>query len=180
MNTVLLLIDLQYDYFLGGANPLSGADEAVNAAAYVLNLFRNKGLPVIHVRHLSTRGDSTFFIPGTKGAEIHEAVFPLDDEVVVEKHFPNSFFQTGLLETLRVIGADRIVVCGMMTHMCVDATVRAAKDHGFSVTLIADACATKDLFFAGQAASAVQVQTSFLAALNYFYADVVASSSLLA
>jgi nicotinamidase-related amidase len=136
--------------------------------------FRARELPVIHIRHLSTRPPgSTFFIPGTRGAEIHENVAPVAGEKVIEKNFPNSFRDTDLLNHLRSEGITDLVVCGMMTHMCVDATLRAAKDFGFSCTLIGDACATRQLEIGGNTVAAVDVQTAFLAALNYFYATVV-------
>ncbi len=115
---------------------------------------------------------STFFIPGTLGAEIHDNVAPATGEKVIEKNFPNSFRDTDLLDYLRSEGITDLVVCGMMTQMCVDATVRAAKDFGFSCTVIGDACATKDLEIGGRTVSAADVQTAFLAALNYFYATV--------
>jgi nicotinamidase-related amidase len=134
--------------------------------------FRNETLPVIHVQHLATRPTATFFLPGTKGAQIHNSVKPLDTEKVIVKHYPNSFRETELLEYLTKNDITDLVICGMMTHMCIDATVRAAKDFGFSITIPGDACATKDLDVNGQIVRADQVQTSFLAALNYFYASV--------
>ena len=178
--TALLLIDIQNDYFEGGANPLAGSLEASVNAGKVLQYFRKKNLSVVHVQHLSTRPGSTFFIPDTKGAEIHSNVQPEDNEKVIIKHFPNSFRDTELLAFLQLKGVANLVVCGMMTHMCVDASVRAAKDMGFTCTLISDACATKNLEILGQKVLAKDVHNSFLAALNYFYANVVATSEFLA
>ncbi len=172
MKTALILIDIQNDYFEGGANPLVGSLEASLRARALLEDFRARALPVVHVRHLSTRPGSTFFIPGTPGAEIHANVAPVAGEKVIEKNFPNSFRDTDLLDHLHSEGITDLVICGMMTHMCVDATVRAAKDFGFSCTLIGDACATKDLEIGGRSVAAADVQTAFLAALNYFYATV--------
>ena len=172
MGKALIVIDIQNDYFDGGANPLVGSLEASLRAKTLLEDFRARSLPVVHIRHLSTRPGSTFFIPGTRGAEIHKNVAPVAGEKVIEKNFPNSFRDTDLLDHLRSEGITDLVVCGMMTHMCVDATVRAAKDFGFSCTLIGDACATKDLEVGGRSVAAAEVQTAFLAAMNYFYATV--------
>lgn len=177
--TALLLIDIQNDYFDEGANPLVGSLEASLNARKILDSFRNKNLPVIHIQHLSSRPGSTFFLPGTTGAEIHSNVAPLANETVIVKHFPNSFRETDLFTCLSGNNIDNIVVCGMMTHMCVDASVRAAKDLGFNCTLIADACATKNLTFNNQVIEANQVHHSFLAALNYFYATVLNTSMFL-
>ena len=172
MNRALILIDIQNDYFENGANPLVGSLTASENAAKILKQFRDQKLPIIHVQHLATRAEATFFAPGTVGAEIHHNVKPLPHELVIEKHFPNSFRETGLLVHLKSLGIEELVICGMMTHMCVDATTRAAKDFGFDCTLIGDACATKALEIDGKEVTADAVHYSFLAALNYFYAKV--------
>jgi nicotinamidase-related amidase len=170
--TALLIIDVQQDYFEGGANPLVGSVEASLNAKALLKHFRDKSLPVIHVQHFSTRAGSTFFIPNTKGVEIHENVRPLAGEKVVVKNYPNSFRETDLLDHLKLNNITDLVICGMITHMCVDSTTRAAKDLGFTCTVIGDACATKDLEIGGKVVAASEVQKSFLAALNYFYSTV--------
>ena len=133
---------------------------------------------MIHVRHLSVRPGSTFFLPGTKGAEIHRSVSPREVETVIEKNFPNSFRGTKLEQTLKDSGVKNLVVAGMMTHMCVDATVRHAADLGYKITLLGDACATRAQSYAGEQVPARQVHAAFLAALNGFYAKVVPSHEL--
>jgi nicotinamidase-related amidase len=168
MDTALLLIDLQNDYFPGGKNPLVGSLEAIEQAQRLLQAFRQNVLPVIHIQHLSTRPGASFFIPGTPGAEIHAGVEPLPGETVIQKQTPNSFRETPLLDYLQHLEITRLVVCGMMTHMCVDAGVRAAYDLGFEPWLASDACATKDLAFGEQKATAAQVQAAFLAALTAY------------
>jgi nicotinamidase-related amidase len=177
-DTALLIIDIQNDYFPGGAMELEGADAAAVKAGKVIRQFRDKGIPVIHVRHLSVRPGSTFFLPGTRGAEIHDAVTPLAGERVIEKNFPNSFRGTKLEQTLKEAGVKNLVVAGMMTHMCVDATVRHAADLGYKITLLGDACATRAQSYAGEQVPARQVHAAFLAALNGFYAKVVPSHEL--
>jgi nicotinamidase-related amidase len=177
-DTALLIIDLQNDYFPGGTMELEGADQAAQRARSVLQKFRHEKNPVIHVRHLSVRPGATFFIPGTKGAEIHASVTPLAGETVVEKNFPNSFRATSLQSVLEEKGVKNLVVAGMMTHMCVDATVRHAADAGYKITLLGDACATRQLNFGGEAVPARQVHAAFLAALNGLYAKVVKTDEL--
>ena len=177
-DTALLIIDIQNDYFPGGAMELEGADAAGAKAGAALEKFRKNGNPVIHVRHLSVRPGSTFFLPGTKGAEIHPSVSPRGVETVIEKNFPNSFRGTRLEQTLKDSGVKNLVVAGMMTHMCVDATVRHAADLGYKITLLGDACATRAQSYAGEQVPARQVHAAFLAALNGFYAKVVPSHEL--
>ena len=177
-DTALLVIDIQNDYFPGGAMELEGADAAGAKAAEAIRSFRDKNLPVIHVRHLSVRPGSTFFLPGTKGAETHSLVAPKGGEAVVEKNFPNSFRNTALDQLLRDSGVKNLVVAGMMTHMCVDASVRHAADLGFKITLLGDACATRAQSYAGEKVPAKQVHAAFLAALNGFYAKVIPTHEL--
>jgi nicotinamidase-related amidase len=173
----LLLIDLQRDYFPGGRHPLVDPDAAAGAAASVLAAHRQRGGAVVHVRHESERG---FLEAGTPGAEIDARVAPSEGEAVVVKRAPNAFVDTALDELLRSVGGTRLVVAGMMTSMCVDATVRAAADLGYDVTVVADACAAPDLEFGGVRVPGASVHAAFLAALGSAYARVVPSSELLA
>jgi nicotinamidase-related amidase len=174
----LLIIDIQNDYFPGGKAELAGSLEAAKNAATVLRRFRERDLPVIHVQHINIRAGAAFFLPDTDGAQIHSSVRPLDGERLVVKHTPNSFFKTDLLDIIKDLGTTETVVCGMMTHMCVDTTVRAAKDYGLTVTLPHDACATKDLVFRNRTVSAAWVQAAFMAALSGIFADVIATEEL--
>ena len=174
----LLIIDIQNDYFPAGTMELEGAEAAGAKAGAALKNFRGKKLPVIHVRHLSVRPGATFFLPGTQGAEIHPSVKPVDGELVIEKNFPNSFRNTSLREALERLQTKDLVVAGMMTHMCVDASVRHAADLGYKITLLADACATRAQSFGGETVPARQVHAAFLAALNGFYAKVVTAHEL--
>jgi nicotinamidase-related amidase len=177
-DTALLIIDIQNDYFPGGAMELEGADAAGARAGAALKRFRSDRLPIIHVRHLSTRPGSTFFLPATKGADIHSSVTPEKGETVIEKNFPNSFRATGLKESLEKEQIKHLVVAGMMTHMCVDASVRHAADLGYKITLLGDACATRAQKIAGETVPARHVHLAFLAALNGFYAKVIDSHEL--
>ena len=175
----LLLIDIQNDYFPGGAmelvNPLGALDNAEKLLAH----FRKQNLLVIHVQHVNMREGATFFLPNTEGAKIHKKLTPQADEDLVIKHAPSSFFQTNLLEILKEKQIDQLIVAGMMTHMCIDTTVRAAKDYGLEITVAEDACATKDLVFDGEVLPAATVQKVFMAGLNGMFAKVVKTKKLL-
>ena len=179
MSTALLLIDLQNDYFPGGKMELEGSLEASLHAQEILAFFRDRGLPVVHIQHVSTRPGAAFFLPDTEGVKIHRNVEPLPGEMVFQKNYPNSFRDTPLLDHLREKQADQVVVCGMMTHMCVDATVRAAFDYGLQVTVVHDACATRTLTFGDQTIPAAQVHGAFLAALGFIYAQIITAADFL-
>jgi len=179
MKKALIIIDIQNDYFDKGAMTLVGSDKASDNAKLLLNRFRADSLTIVHIQHIATSPTATFFLPKTKGAEIHDNVKPSEQEKVIVKHYPNSFRGTELLDYLKGKNITDLVICGMMTHMCVDATVRAAKDFGFNIILIGDACATKDQEIYGQMVKAEEVQKSFLSALNYFYATVITTQQYL-
>jgi nicotinamidase-related amidase len=174
----LLIIDIQNDYFPGGAHPLVEPEAAAANAARVLGAFRDAGEPVFHVQHVWDAPEATFMRPGTDGVEIHASVAPDGDETVIRKATPNSFAGTGLERELRGHGIDELVVAGMMSSMCVDATVRAAVDLGFTATVVHDACAAPDLEFGGQAIPGATVHGAFMAALGDGYATLTAAADL--
>ncbi len=141
VNEALILIDIQNDYFPGGAHPLKGMAKAAKKAAALADEFRQAAKPVIHVRHVSLRPGASFFRPDTAGAEIHPTVSPKDGEAVFVKHYPNSFRETGLHEYLSSLGVGKLHVAGAMTNMCVDTSTRAAFDLGYAVVVHAACCA---------------------------------------
>jgi len=179
MNTALMLIDIQNDYFPGGSMELEGSIEASLNAKKVLSFFREKTMPVVHIQHFSVRPGSTFFLPNTDGVNIHPNVSPMPEESVIEKNYPNSFRDTLLSEYLSKGQISHIVIAGMMTHLCVDATTRAAFDYGFQCTLLHDACATRNLVFEDKPIPAQQVHYAFLSALNGVYAKVISTEAFL-
>ncbi len=179
MRTALLVIDVQNDYFPGGTMEVPGSTAAAQRVAELLSAARTARWPVVHLQHLSIRPGATFFVPGTPGADIHDLARPAPGEPVLQKHFPNGFRQTPLLDELRKVGADRLVICGMMTQMCVDATTRAAFDLGLRCELAADACAARPMSFGGREVAADDVHAAFVAALGSVYARAAATRDLL-
>lgn len=160
-NEALLLIDIQDVYFNPGPYLLHEPEAAAKKAAVLLKKFREEGKTVIHVKHAFKN------FP-----EINEIVKPVDGEKIIFKKHPSSFFGTDLQEYLVSKNIGKLVVAGMMSHMCVDTTVRACQDYGYEVTLIEDACTTKDLTFKGETIPAKTVHASFMAAMNGMFANV--------
>lgn len=173
--TALLIIDIQNDYFSGGRMELVGADKALHNAKKLLDCARTANLPVIFMHHVAEQEGAAFFLPNTQGVELHKELVPRENEVVMKKHFPNSFRETGLDELLQVKNISQLLICGMMSHMCVDATTRAAFDKGYDCVLAHDACATRDLQFFGKTIAAEDVHGAFMAALGARYAQVATS-----
>ena len=179
MKTALLVIDIQKDYFPGGKYPLVNPLEAAQRAYMILQCFRESGNHHVHIQHISLEPDAMFFISGDRGTDIHDSVAHFEGEPIVYKHEPNSFLNTNLLELLRSWEIERVVITGMMTHMCVDATARAASDLGFQVIIAEDACATRDLKYGDTTIPAEQVHKAFLAALTW-YGRVMKSDEIIA
>jgi nicotinamidase-related amidase len=172
MTTALLLVDIQNDYFPGGRMQLHNSDAAAKQAQRLLAHFRSTNQPVVHVRHVATEPDATFFLPDTEGVEFQTLVAPEPGETVITKHTPNSFHETRLRQHLDAIGVHCLVIAGMMTHMCIDSTTRAASDEGFDCVVVADACATRSQTFGGLTVEAESVHAAFLAALSGTFASV--------
>lgn len=179
MKTALLIIDIQNDYFPGGKFPLANPLTAAKKAYELLQCFRESGLDHVHIQHISLEPDAAFFVKGDSGSDIHDSVAHFEGEPIVYKHYPNSFRETNLFETLKGWDVERVVVTGMMTHMCVDATARAAADFGFHVIVAEDACATRDLHYGDTAIPADLVHKSFLAALTW-YGKVMKTEAIMA
>ncbi|QJI43917.1 cysteine hydrolase [Pseudomonas sp. ADAK2] len=176
----LIVVDIQNDYFPQGKWPLVGAEAAADNAVRLIQAFRDAGNPVVHIRHEFTSDAAPFFTPGSDGAKLHPKVLNRADEPVVLKHFVNSFRETELEAILDEQDVENLVVVGSMSHMCVDGITRAAADLGYTMTVIHDACATRDLEFNGVTVPAIQVHAAFMASLAFAYASVVSADEFLA
>ena len=179
MKKALLVIDVQNDYFDNGAYPLPNANIAAKNIQVVLNKFRAEGDVVVFIKHINLKANATFFKPETVGIEIHKSVTPIEGETIIIKHTPNSFRDTQLHQFLQSHKIEQLVIVGMMSQHCVDTTVRAAYDLGYSNTVLYDCCAAKDLVFRGETIDANIVQLTFMAALSRGFADVISSTEYL-
>jgi len=140
-DATLIMIDYQNEY-LSGPLTLVGAEPAVERAAALLVAARQAGARIIHIAHRGAAG-GPFDRSAERGAII-AALAPLPGEPVVEKTMASSFAGTNLDALLGATG-QALVIAGFMTHNCVSSTVRATMERGHSVTIAADACATRDL-----------------------------------
>jgi nicotinamidase-related amidase len=173
METALLLINFQNDYFPNGRVTVDRSLEVSIKAHELANVFRSYQKPVIYIQEIATRPDATYFLPCTKGIEFHPNVTPQKQDLVIKKHHPNCFKDTGLLQHLNKLNITHLTICGMTTNLCIDATVRAATDLGIICTIVADACASRAVTFGNISLSADQVNAAYLATLKANYASVL-------
>ena len=169
-DAVLLIVDAQREY-VDGALPLAGIAQALAIGGELLARARAAGTPVVHVLQ---RGAGALFNPQGEFFKPAAPLLPQAGETMIEKTQANSFAQTRLHEVLAATGRSKIIVIGFMTHNCVSSTVRAAKEHGYTCTVVAPATATRDLPDGrGATLAAATVQASCLVGLSDTMAKIV-------
>ena len=175
----LIIIDLQNDYFPGGKWPLYQIENVAENARRVLDTARSNGELIVHVHHEFLMENPPFFAPDTDGSKIHEMVSPLDGEVTVLKNQVNAFKDTNLKAILDENQVTDLTIVGAMSHMCVDAATRAAADFGYAVTVIEDACASRDLEFNDTVINAEKVHAAYMSSLAFGYSEVTTTAAYL-
>ena len=178
--SALILIDIQNDYFPGGKWELHKIEDSAANAARLLEQARTAGQMIVHVHHEFLIDNPPFFEPNTPGAEIHTSVTPQEGEHKVLKHYVNAFRDTNLQALLSENGVTDVTIAGDMSHMCIDAAARNAADIGLNVTVVEDACSSRDLEFNGEVIPADQVHKAYMSALSFAYAKIVTTSDYLA
>lgn len=173
----LVIIDVQNDYFEGGAMELVHPNKALDNILILKEYFTAKKLPIIYIQHINQQ-PAPFFNKDSKGVQIHHALLPngtlRENEYLVEKAYPSSFQGTNLETLLKDLSVDSLLITGMMTHMCVDTTTRAAFERGYNISLASDCVAAPNLTFNDIIVSAADVEVAYLSALQRF--GIVASS----
>jgi nicotinamidase-related amidase len=178
-DSVLIVIDAQREY-VDGKLPLSGVKPALTEIGALLARARKADVPVIHIQHRGRPGGA--FGADTAGFAIADAAAPAGTETIIEKALPNAFAGTTLGAALEGLGRKQLILTGFMTHMCVEATARAALDHGVKTTIVAAATATRDLPdpLTGETVPAAEVQRNALTALSDRFAAIVANVNTIA
>jgi nicotinamidase-related amidase len=175
----LVLIDVQHAI----DDPSWGARNNLDAEANIarlLDTWRRRGAPVVHVKHVSRETLSTFR-PGQRGVDFKESTAPREGELVIVKHTPSAFGETPLEAHCRGLGIHDLVITGFITNNSIETTVRAASTLGFRVWLVSDATATFDrVDLRGRAWSAEDVHALSLSNMHREYAQVCTTGEVLA
>ena len=170
MEKALIVIDLQNDYFGGGNMELVNIDATLKKTNKLIQYAREQRYKIFIIQHFAAKGAS-FFAPKTEGVEINKDL-DIQSGIIISKNYPNSFRETKLHEELQANNIDSIIICGAMSHMCIDTTVRAGFDLGYKIELASDACATRDLEFKDEIIKAKDVHNSFMSALGSAFCTV--------
>lgn len=179
--TALVLVDVQKGFLeREAAGERRNNPEAVANMARLLGAFRDRGLPVFHIRHASTeprsvlRRDRPGFAPMDEAREVA-------GEPVLVKQVNSSFIGTDLEARLRQAGATTLVIAGITTNHCVETTARMAGNLGFDTRLVADACYTFDrIGHTGRHEAAEDIHAMTLSNLDGEFATIETTDSLLA
>ncbi|PHS58016.1 MAG: cysteine hydrolase [Sulfurimonas sp.] len=170
MKKALIVIDLQNDYFHGGRMELQEINKALENTNKLLEFARKQNYKIYFIQHFSIKEGATFFVPNTKGVELNKNL-NIQNEIIIKKNYPNSFRETKLKNELEKEKIESLIICGAMTHMCIDTTVRAGFDLGYKITVANDACATRDLQFNNEIIRAKDVHNSFMSALGSIFCE---------
>ncbi|MCA0315075.1 MAG: cysteine hydrolase [Candidatus Melainabacteria bacterium] len=179
--SALIVVDAQREY-KDGALPLSGFDQAVEEIAGLVERSRRAGGKIWFVRHKTMSG-APIFDPDGPYFQIVDELKPQSEDSIIDKSQPSSFVGTDLDEQLKKAGLKNLIVTGFMTHACISTTVRSAHALAYPVTVVASACATRDLPSAtkgGEVVKARDLHNATLAALKDLFAVVASDSKAIA
>jgi nicotinamidase-related amidase len=136
--TALLVIDVQSALI---ANAYRGTD-IVAVIHDLVERARSAEIPIIFLQHCHAKYPP--MMKGASGWHIHADVAPTPGELIIEKTASDGFYQTALQAELDRLAVERLIICGLQTEFCVDATCRSALSRGFEIVLASDAHTTTD------------------------------------
>jgi nicotinamidase-related amidase len=178
MSRVLLVIDVQNEYFTG-ALPITHPAGHLDQILRVMDAASGR-IPTFVIQHAFTEPDKPFFQKGTSGWELHPEVAQRPRDALIEKNLPGAFTGTELESLLRDRGIETVTIAGYMTHMCCDTTARQAVHRGFKTEFLSDATGTLPLSNAAGQVTAEELHRSILCAQQMLLSEVLPSSEWIA
>ncbi len=192
--TAVIVVDMQ-ELFCNPQGAVYVQDTAVivEPISNCIAVARKAGLPVIFLRHI-VRGDGSdtgrmrdmyptvdaMLARGTPGVEIIAALAPVRGDIVVDKLGFSGFHNTDLDTVLRSHDIDTIIVCGTVTNVCCETTVRDAAHREYKVVVLADACAAMDYPDMGWGAlTATEIQRVSLTTIAMEFGEVTTTADII-
>ena len=137
LSTALLIVDVQ-NGVIGKEDETYQAEKLLSNLEHLIQKAREADVPVIYVQH----NESGQLEPNTFEWQIHNRLDPKEDDTRIQKHHPSSFHDTTLLEELKRLKVNKLIIGGLQTEWCIDSTVRHAFSLGFDVTVVEDGHST--------------------------------------
>lgn len=145
-DTALLVIDMQTA--LVQENPYN-INNLLKNIEHIITLCRDNSLEAIYIRHDGGADDELEC--GTKGWQIYKTLRPMSDEKIFEKKFNSAFKETKLKEYLESKNIKRLIITGMQTEYCMDASIKVAFEYGYEIIIPKETNTTYDTqFLTGQ------------------------------
>ena len=169
----LLVIDVQGEYFPGGALPVTHPNGSLENIVRAMDAADAAGVPVVVVQHGTDNASARAFRRGTPGWELHPEVARRPRATLIEKQLPGAFTGTGLGDWITENGIETLVISGYMTQMCCDTTARQAVHRGYGVEFLSDATGTLDFTNAAGTVSAEELHRATLVTQQWRFARVL-------
>lgn len=173
MKRALIVIDVQNEYFPGGALPITYPENNLPIILKAIDTANSKGIPVVVVQHTDPSENAAAYKKGTPTWALHKEVAKRHYDHYAEKNFPGSFTGTDLESWLRQNDVDTVTIVGYMTHICCDTTARQAFHLGFKVEFLSDATGTLSLTNEGGSVTGEEMQRAILVAQAMFFSKVI-------
>ncbi|MEM9702773.1 MAG: cysteine hydrolase family protein [Planctomycetota bacterium] len=175
MPRALLVIDVQKEYFPGGAFPITHPTGHLETILSVMDAAADAGVPTAVIRHHQSDPETPFFKHGSDLWQLHEDVESRPRDILIDKRLPGSFTDTPLAEWLKDNDCDTVTIAGYMTQVCCDTTARQAFHRGLTVEFLNDSTGTLDVSNQAGAVEAKTLHESILVAQQMFFSEVIAS-----
>lgn len=179
MKRVLLVIDVQNEYFTGKL-PVSYPQGSLEQITLAMSAAHEAGVPIVLIQHSAPQPESATFRRGSETWELHPAIAQRPHDVVIEKSLPGSFTGTQLEAWLRQHEIERVVISGYMTQMCCDTTARQAMHLGFSVEFLSDATGTLAVKNSAGEVSAEELHRAILVTQQFRFSEVLSTAQWIA
>ncbi|WP_194726205.1 cysteine hydrolase family protein [Noviherbaspirillum malthae] len=178
--TALIVIDFQQEYFEGGKLPIPDGRSALDKARELVAFADRSGIRVFHVQHVGASGGPLFAADGASSA-FHQDILPQPHHEQVRKTTASSFASTDLHARLQGQGIKTLIICGLMTHMCVSTTARDARPLGYQVIVAADASATRDIdAWDGGVVGHAELHRAALTEISDSFGEILRTADILA
>ncbi len=179
MKRALLVIDVQNEYFAGGALPITYPTNHLQNILEVMDAAQAAGVTTIVIRHHQPDPNSPLFCKGSKNWELHPEVAKRPCDLLIDKTLPGSFTATQLEAFLRERDIETVTITGYMTQICCDTTARQAMHRGFKVEFVSDATGTLDLENSAGSIGAADLQKAILVSQQMFISEVISKDEFL-